>query len=77
METAKALLARALPSLTYVGSFEESPTDSKRVSANFLQPWTTFDEDISAALRTIDFAAKVSVTDSPKMTGTLLLPNLA
>lgn len=66
METARALLARALTSLTYIGSFEESPTDPKRVSANFLQPWTTFDEDISVALRMIDFDAKVSFTDSPK-----------
>lgn len=65
MESARQLLARILPSLCYIGGTNSASISPERISAAFLHPWITFDQDMSVALQSLDLSANVSLTDDP------------
>lgn len=65
MESARESLARVLPSLCYVGGTgtDSASVSHDRISAAFLHPWVTFDQDMAVALQSLNLSTDISFTD--------------
>ncbi|KAL4779635.1 hypothetical protein BJX76DRAFT_340249 [Aspergillus varians] len=63
MESAKDLVARALPDIEQVGGTLNPSISAERFSAALMHPWTTFFDDVSRALQSMNLNVQISKSD--------------